>query len=253
MNAGQEAAHRVRASALPWRWSIPKAGISASRTPASSSGSPKTATLMRRRRAAWPRSTPERRHAPCRLPRLFRSTPTSRRAWRTLSLAVELRRIEEGPVVLLEARNVSKQREAEYMLDPYSRMAEKNARELQRERNASRSCCSTSCRARSMMVEGFRHHHAAALDAASVLMLDFIGFTDMAIASDPGSVVPNSTIIFSAFDRITELFGCERIKTIGDAYVAVSGRAGSRARSRGQHRQSRLAHAPLSRKRNEST
>ncbi len=29
--------------------------------------------------------------------------------------------------------------------------------------------------------------------------------------------------IFSAFDRITELFGGERVKTIGDAYMAVAG------------------------------
>jgi class 3 adenylate cyclase len=29
--------------------------------------------------------------------------------------------------------------------------------------------------------------------------------------------------LFTAFDRIAEQFGCERIKTIGDAYLAVSG------------------------------
>lgn len=29
--------------------------------------------------------------------------------------------------------------------------------------------------------------------------------------------------IYSAFGRIVELFGCERIKTIGDAYMVVSG------------------------------
>ena len=29
--------------------------------------------------------------------------------------------------------------------------------------------------------------------------------------------------IFTAFDRIMEQFGCERIKTMGDAYMAVSG------------------------------
>ncbi len=29
--------------------------------------------------------------------------------------------------------------------------------------------------------------------------------------------------IFSAFDRIVEMFGCERIRTIGDSYLAVSG------------------------------
>jgi class 3 adenylate cyclase len=60
-------------------------------------------------------------------------------------------------------------------------------------------------------------------DAASVLMLDFVGFTSMAVSRDPAAIVAELNDIFSAFDRIVELFGCERIKTIGDAYVAVSG------------------------------
>ena len=36
--------------------------------------------------------------------------------------------------------------------------------------------------------------------------------------------------IFSAFDRIVEMFGCERIKTFGDAYLAVSGLPGGERR-----------------------
>ncbi|MFP3423330.1 adenylate/guanylate cyclase domain-containing protein, partial [Bacillus sp. SIMBA_161] len=37
------------------------------------------------------------------------------------------------------------------------------------------------------------------------------------------SIIAELNDIFSAFDRIVELFGCERIKTIGDAYLCVSG------------------------------
>ena len=60
-------------------------------------------------------------------------------------------------------------------------------------------------------------------DAASVLMLDFVGFTSMAVTQDPSALVAELNDIFSAFDRMVELFDCERIKTIGDAYMAVSG------------------------------
>lgn len=45
----------------------------------------------------------------------------------------------------------------------------------------------------------------------------------MAVSRDPSALVAELNDIFSAFDRIVELFGCERIKTIGDAYMAVSG------------------------------
>jgi class 3 adenylate cyclase len=54
-------------------------------------------------------------------------------------------------------------------------------------------------------------------------MLDFVGFTDMAISEDPAGIITELNDIFTAFDRIAEQFGCERIKTMGDAYMAVSG------------------------------
>lgn len=60
-------------------------------------------------------------------------------------------------------------------------------------------------------------------DSASIMMLDFVDFTEMAISRDPTGLIAELNDIFSAFDRIVELFGCERIKTIGDAYLCVSG------------------------------
>lgn len=60
-------------------------------------------------------------------------------------------------------------------------------------------------------------------DPVSVLMLDFVGFTDMAAAACPTLTVAELNDIFSAFDRIAEQYGCERIKTLGDSYLAVAG------------------------------
>ena len=54
-------------------------------------------------------------------------------------------------------------------------------------------------------------------------MLDFVGFTDFTEANDPTVTLGELNDIFTAFDRISEQFGVERIKTIGDAYLAVSG------------------------------
>lgn len=47
-------------------------------------------------------------------------------------------------------------------------------------------------------------------------MLDFVGFTAMAVSRDPSAIVAELNDIVSAFDRIVEMFGCERIKTIGE-------------------------------------
>lgn len=54
-------------------------------------------------------------------------------------------------------------------------------------------------------------------DNASVLMLDFVGFTQMAISQEPTKLISELNDIFTAFDWIVEQFGCERLKTIGDA------------------------------------
>lgn len=57
----------------------------------------------------------------------------------------------------------------------------------------------------------------------TVLFADLVGFTTL---SQTMSAAPLSRIlnqIFSAFDDLAEKFGLEKIKTIGDAYMAVSG------------------------------
>jgi len=132
----------------------------------------------------------------------------------------------EGPgdVLLVQLFDISAEKEAEYMLDSYSRMAEKNARELQREKErAEKLLLNIMPRPVYEELRDYGTTTPQRFDQATVLMLDFIGFTDMAISRDPGALVAELNDIFSAFDRIVELFGCERIKTIGDAYVAVSG------------------------------
>jgi len=110
------------------------------------------------------------------------------------------------------------------MLDSYSRMAEKNAREVQREKErAEKLLLNIMPRAVFEEMKDFGSVSPARFDEATILMLDFVGSTEMAVSQNPGELVSELNDIFSAFDRIVELFGCERMKTIGDAYMAVSG------------------------------
>jgi class 3 adenylate cyclase len=145
---------------------------------------------------------------------------------RTVTTEVEVRRLkhEERDVALIEARNVSKRKEAEYLLDSYSRMAEKNARDLQREKErAEKLLLNIMPRAVYEELRDYGSTTPQRFESASVLLLDFVGFTNMAIANDPTSTIAELNDIFSAFDRIVELYACERLKTMGDAYMAVSG------------------------------
>ena len=57
----------------------------------------------------------------------------------------------------------------------------------------------------------------------TVFLSDFVGFTRLATELEPAVLIHELNDLFTAFDSIIESNGCERIKTIGDAYLAVCG------------------------------
>ncbi len=60
-------------------------------------------------------------------------------------------------------------------------------------------------------------------DDVSVLFTDFVDFTSIAQQLTPQELVQEIHQYFKAFDEIIERNGLEKIKTIGDAYLAVCG------------------------------
>lgn len=63
----------------------------------------------------------------------------------------------------------------------------------------------------------------ARYDQATVMFTDFKGFTQFAGANPPEAVVAMLDFYFRAFDTIIAKYPIEKIKTIGDAYLCVSG------------------------------
>ena len=64
---------------------------------------------------------------------------------------------------------------------------------------------------------------------ATILFADIVGFTSLSARMQPMQLVTGLNEIFSAFDHLTEKYGLEKIKTIGDAYMVVGGLPISRA------------------------
>lgn len=60
-------------------------------------------------------------------------------------------------------------------------------------------------------------------DEVTVLFTDFKGFTSVAEMLSPKELVAEIHHCFMAFDHIMEKYGIEKIKTIGDAYMAAAG------------------------------
>jgi class 3 adenylate cyclase len=64
---------------------------------------------------------------------------------------------------------------------------------------------------------------------ATVLFADLVGFTELSARMQPAAVVEFLTRLFSQFDASALTLGVEKIKTIGDAYMAVAGVPDQRA------------------------
>ena len=64
---------------------------------------------------------------------------------------------------------------------------------------------------------------AKKFESATVLFSDFKGFTKYSENLSPEDLVNTVDFYFSKFDEITEKYGLEKIKTIGDAYMCAGG------------------------------
>jgi class 3 adenylate cyclase len=66
-------------------------------------------------------------------------------------------------------------------------------------------------------------HVAEALDEVSVLFVDAVNSTEQATRGSPEEFAETLDNLFRRFDEVADRYGLEKIKTIGDAYMAVAG------------------------------
>ena len=64
---------------------------------------------------------------------------------------------------------------------------------------------------------------AESFESATILFADIVNFTRMTNQVPPRQLVRYLNHIFSRFDQLTEKYGLEKIKTIGDAYMVAGG------------------------------
>jgi class 3 adenylate cyclase len=66
-------------------------------------------------------------------------------------------------------------------------------------------------------------------ERVTVVFSDMVGFTEISSRIEVAELVTSLNSLFSAFDASCDALGVEKIKTIGDAYMAVAGLPGSAA------------------------
>lgn len=145
---------------------------------------------------------------------------------RTLIVAQTFTHAEVGDqeLFVLECQNITRIRELESMIDSYSNMVERNTRQIQREKEqVEKLLLNIMPRA---AYEEYREFGAVTpqrYDSVSVLVLDFIGFSDAVEAMPPASLISELGELYTAFDRIGDQLSCERIRTTGDSYRCMAG------------------------------
>lgn len=139
-------------------------------------------------------------------------------------LSISPKRAGEDQLLVASIEDITKLRQQEHLLESFSRMVERKTREIEKERE----------RAEKLLMNVFPYSvlqefkefgttTPSFYDDVSVMFLDFVGFTRMPVSKQPKQLITELNEIFSTFDQIIEHHACERIKTIGDAYLAVSG------------------------------
>jgi class 3 adenylate cyclase len=97
-------------------------------------------------------------------------------------------------------------------------------RELEAERSKSeRLLLNTLPKAIADRLKAGEHLIVDSFSEATVVFADIAGFARISAEMAPGRTVQLLNEIFSALDRLAETYQVEKIKTIGDAYMAVAG------------------------------
>ncbi len=145
---------------------------------------------------------------------------------RTMTVAMEFNTASDvsGTVAVLVCQNITRIKELESMIDSYSMMVERNTHEIKREKEqVEKLLLNMMPRTAYEEYKSFGVVAPRIFESVSVLTLDFLGFSEILEANEPAVIVSELNDIFTAFDRIGEQFGCERVRTNGDSYFAVSG------------------------------
>ena len=66
-------------------------------------------------------------------------------------------------------------------------------------------------------------------EAVTIMFADLVNFTHLSAGMPPAELIDMLNQVFSKFDQLTEKYGLEKIKTIGDAYMVVGGLPNARA------------------------
>ncbi len=149
-----------------------------------------------------------------------------KRRRRSMTVAIEGNRAldQDEDLAVLVCQNISRIKELESMIDSYAMMVERNTHEIRREKeHVEKLLLNMMPRTAYEEYKSFGVVAPRLFEDVTVLTLGFSNFEEIVAEHDPAVIVSELNDVYTAFDRIGEQFGCERVRTTGDSYFAVSG------------------------------
>ena len=156
----------------------------------------------------------------------FTTEVSFKRRRRSMTVAIEGNRAldQDEDLAVLVCQNISRIKELESMIDSYAMMVERNTHEIRREKeHVEKLLLNMMPRTAYEEYKSFGVVAPRLFADVTVLTLSFANFEKIIAEQDPAVIVSELNDVYTAFDRIGEQFGCERVRTTGDSYFAVSG------------------------------
>lgn len=126
--------------------------------------------------------------------------------------------------IIVEGSDNSAVQESEAMLASYTEIIERKNNQLVREKKFAEELLMNILPQKCIdQIKKYGRTFPENLPEVSVMFLDFADFTSMSFNMAPDELFSELNDIFTRFDEIIGEYNCERIKTIGDAYLAVCG------------------------------
>jgi len=158
------------------------------------------------------------------------STPLSMSVYLARDIAITNQNLEKqlDQVKILSAKTIEQEREKKKILEGQKEKLEiqvkERTRELEVEKEKTEELLLNTLPLK--VVNDLKENgktNPESFDDVTVYFSDIVGFTKLSAKLSPDVLIHELNEIFTAFDDIMLRNNCERIKTIGDAYLAVCG------------------------------
>ncbi|MEY4063969.1 MAG: hypothetical protein RIR26_177 [Pseudomonadota bacterium] len=144
---------------------------------------------------------------------------------RYLSISVRKYKSDEFPNhLIVECSDISKVREQETILENYANLIQKQIQQIEIANKKNEELLLNILP--QVVMDELRERGTTTpqtFQNVTIMFVDFVDFTQMEVSREPALLFSELNDIYTHFDDIAARHSCERIKTIGDSYLAVCG------------------------------